>query len=76
MANLTLVIEDAVLRRARIKAAADGTSVNAVVRDHLAQWVSGADARSAAARSLVDASKRVRSRRGAARWTRDELHER
>lgn len=76
MANLTLVIEDAVLKRARVKAAADGTSVNAVVRDHLTQWVSSNDARAAAARALVDSSKRARSRRGTRRWTRDELHER
>ena len=76
MANLTLVIEDHVLKRARVKAAEDGTSVNAVVRDHLAHWVAGADVRAEAARALVASSTRARSRRGARRWTRDELHER
>lgn len=76
MANLTLVVEDDVLKRARVKAAEDGTSVNAVVRDHLAKWVAGTDARAAAARALVASSKRARSRRGDRRWTRDELHER
>jgi plasmid stability protein len=76
MANLTLVIDDSILKRARVKAVEDGTSVNAVVREHLTNWVAGADARAAAARALVASSKRARSRSGTRRWTRDELHER
>ena len=33
MANLTLAIDDDLLRRARVRAAEQGTSVNAVVRE-------------------------------------------
>jgi len=35
MANLTLAVDDDLLRRARVRAAEQGTSVNAVVRDLL-----------------------------------------
>ena len=39
VANLTLAIDDDLLRRARIRALEEGTSVNAIVREHLAAYV-------------------------------------
>ena len=36
MANLTIAIEDDILKKARLKAVEDGTSVNAVLREFLA----------------------------------------
>jgi hypothetical protein len=39
MSNLTLVIEDALLKEARIKALKDGTSVNEVCRRAIEQYV-------------------------------------
>lgn len=41
MANLTLVIDDDVLRRARIRALEEDTSVNAQVRLFLARYATG-----------------------------------
>lgn len=38
MANLTITIDEQVLRRARIRAVAQGTSVNAVLREYLEAW--------------------------------------
>ena len=35
MSNLTIAIDDEVLRRARVRAVSAGTSVNAVLRDYL-----------------------------------------
>ena len=52
MANLTLAIDDALLHRARVRAAEQGTSVNAVVRDLLVAY-SAADRVEAARRRLV-----------------------
>ena len=37
MANLTLSIDDTILEEARKAAARDGTTVNAIVREHLAR---------------------------------------
>jgi len=39
MSNLTLTIDDDVLRRARIRALEQGTSVNALVREYLTDFV-------------------------------------
>ena len=77
MANLTLVIDDETLRRARIRALEEGTSVNAVVRTYLERF---ADAHERA----LDGRRRVleiaRSRATEAAeedrtWTRDEVYE-
>jgi hypothetical protein len=83
MANLTITIEDEVLRRARIRALERGTSVNAVLGEYLRVFAGEADAQARAVRSLIalaqESSRRGRPRakaRGGRRWTRDELHER
>ena len=52
MANLTLAIDDDLLHRARVRAAEQGTSVNAVVRALLVAY-SAADRVEAARRRLV-----------------------
>ena len=52
MANLTLAIDDDLLHRARVRAAEQGTSVNALVRDLLVAY-SAADRVEAARRRLV-----------------------
>jgi plasmid stability protein len=76
MANLTITIDDDLLRRARVRAAELGTSVNAVLREYMRVWAGADDERAAAVASLLRRSRRSRSTRGARRWTRDELHER
>jgi plasmid stability protein len=76
MANLTIALDDGLLRRARVRAAERGTSVNAVLREHLTAWVGSGEERALAVASLLERSKKARTGRGSARWTRDELHER
>ncbi len=76
MANLTITVDDDLLRRARVRAAELGVSVNAVLRDYMATWAAGTDQRHRAVESLLARSKRARSARGPRRWTRDDLHER
>jgi len=75
VANLTLVIDDDLLQRARLRALAQGTSVNAVVREMLAAYA--ADERVLQGRrrlaELARASTAGRSGSGR-RWTRDELY--
>lgn len=76
MANLTLAIDDDVLRRARIKALEEGTSVNAVVRRQIEDYVS---ARSPAAALDAFLQQARRSTAGSGpegrTWTRDELYD-
>jgi plasmid stability protein len=76
MANLTITVDDHLLRQARVRAAQLGTSVNAVLRDYMHSWVGRAEEQTAAVEALLERAGRARSRRGKRRWTRDELHER
>lgn len=77
MANLTLTIDDALLLRARQRALAHGTSVNAVVRDYLAAYA-GDDVSADVGRAIVELAGRASSGSGASgrTWSRDELYER
>lgn len=74
MANLTLTIDDELLKKARMHALQRGTSVNALVRDYLErishdqsdleEILSGIDA-------IADAAK---AGRGGRRWSREDLY--
>ncbi len=39
MANLTITVPDDLLQEARVRAVREGTSVNAILREHLQQYV-------------------------------------
>jgi hypothetical protein len=77
MANLTLAIDNELLKRARQVALAQETTVNALVRDYLEELVS---------RHSYDAEKLIREldalyartsvKKGKRAWTREGLHER
>ncbi len=75
MANLTITVDDDLLRRARARAVEQGTSVNAVLREELARYVesSGGDRAADAFVTLAQMSAGS-SGRGGRSWTRDELH--
>ena len=77
MANLTIVIDDRLLKQARMRALEDGTSVNALLRTYLERYAGAGDTSGAlsgfarlARRSAATSGLRGRT------WTRDELHDR
>ncbi len=77
MTNLTLTVDDDILRMARIKALERGNSVNALVREYLRQLAG----RSSAAEGVAEfftATKGAGAGSGTEgrSWTRDELYER
>jgi plasmid stability protein len=77
MARLTLNIDDDLLRRARVRALGEGTSVNAAVRDFLARFAD--DERSARGlESFLEVARRSTAFSGESgrRWTRDSLYDR
>lgn len=76
MANLTLVVDDEVLRKARIRALEQGTSVNAVLRGYLEAYSGTAQLREASLQDLLQLSRVARSSRGGRTWARDDLHDR
>lgn len=75
MANLTLSLDDELLQKAREAALREHTSVNALVREYLRQYVAARERRL----SALDALDAVADRTHAAsdrRWSRESLHER
>jgi hypothetical protein len=76
MANLTITLDDEILRRARLRALEQATSVNTVLRDYLVAYAAVGSTWDQAADEILRLSSQSRSGRGESRWTRDELHER
>jgi hypothetical protein len=77
MANLTITIDARLLKKARMRALEDGTSVNAVLRDYLERYAAaGATADALAAFSALARGSEATSGRLGRTWTRDEIHAR
>ena len=77
MTNLTLTVDEDILRMARIKALERGTSVNALVREYLKQLAGRSTAAEGVA-EFFEATKGAGAGSGAEgrSWSRDELYER
>ncbi len=73
--NLTITIDDEVLRRARIRALQQGTSVNALLREFLESYA-GSDIEADARRQLVTMARRSTASSGpnGRTWTRDDVY--
>lgn len=76
MANLTITIDDEVLKKARIKALEQGTSVNAILREYLESYSAVHQTQQEACDDLVRLSQDAKSGSKGKTWNRDELHER
>jgi hypothetical protein len=76
MANLTITVDEQVLKKARLRALEQGTSVNALLREYLDRYAGAASAHEEAVEGLIRLAKTARSGRGRRSWTRDELHDR
>lgn len=76
MANLTITIEDELLRLARVRALQQGTSVNALLRDYLVAYAGRDAVQEQALQRLLELSASSSAKRGSATWSREDLHER
>jgi hypothetical protein len=76
MANLTITVDDRLLKLARLRALEQGTSVNALLREYLEAYAGAADAQARALDDLLQLSAATTSHSGSATWTREDLHER
>jgi predicted transcriptional regulator len=74
--NITLKIDEELLKKARRLALRRKTSINAIVRKGLEEFVSGDLSREAAVKGLEAFFRQTKARVAAKTWTRDELHER
>ena len=75
MANLTLSLDDELLQKAREAALREHTSVNALVREYLKQYVNARERRLRALDALDEVAERTDSE-SRERWSRESLHER
>lgn len=76
MKNVTIAIDEALLRDARRIAAERSTSLNSLIREYLERLTDRESrARSARAR-IAELCRRSTAEVGERTWTRDELHER
>ena len=77
MANMTIAVDKELLKRARVKAIEEGTSVNAVLREYLERYV-GAPTTEAALAAFADLASLSTASSGSIgrTWSRDELHDR
>lgn len=76
MANITLKIDDELLKKARQLALQKKTSINAIVKQKLNEFVSRDLSREATLESLEAFYRKSRARVGDKTWTRDEIYER
>jgi hypothetical protein len=76
MANLTVKIDDDVLRRARMRALEEGTSVNRVVAESLREYAGESPAAVAWRAFLADARASTARSPSGRDWTREELYRR
>jgi plasmid stability protein len=84
MSNLTVVVDDAIIKQARLRALQDGTSLSAKVREFLASYAEGAPKRAPrdVTVDLMRMMEQVRTEarpaplpKGAKPFKRDELYE-
>lgn len=73
MANLTITIDDELLKRARVRAAEQETSVNAVLREELKRFA-GARTGQAAAAALLKLARENPGNSHGQKWTREDLY--
>jgi len=72
VANLTIAVDDDLLRRARLRALEAGTSVNALLRSYLESFVG--DESMAKRQAIVANPDRVVTTVGPRTWSRKDLH--
>lgn len=78
MPKVTITIDEETLRRARSRALGRGTSVNAILRNHLEDYARGRREYRQAVEEILELSRRAESCSGSdgRTWTRDELYDR
>lgn len=76
MTNLTISLDETIIKKARVRAIQEGTSVSAKVREFLAAYAQGDEGQQAAAAAFIAAARRSRANRDGARWSREDAYDR
>jgi len=76
MKNVTIALDDSLLREARRIAADRSTTLNAMIREFLEELSQRESRAVKARRRIVELCRESQARVGPRTWSRDELHER
>ncbi len=78
MANLTLTLDDDLLLKARQRALAEKTSVNAIVREYLTSYAASRDQERVQRliRLMDEINEKDKPSSGGKKWTREEIYDR
>ena len=76
MSNVTLSIEEEDLKKARIQALQNGTSLNAVIRDFIKQYVNRDTHYQQLTERVLKQTENTNELKGGRDWTREELYDR
>jgi hypothetical protein len=76
MTNLTITVDEEVLRKARMRALEEGTSVNKLLREHLTRYAESHERREQALKRLLALSRKSKASSGGKRTPREELYKR
>lgn len=74
MKNLTLRIEEPILRKARKIAAERSTSVNKLIREYLGELIAREDRQSQARAELLELCQASKAQIGNRNWSREDLY--
>ena len=74
MANLTIAVDEELLKRARLRALREGTSVNRLLRERLESYVEDDRRRRKAIRELLRLSRSARSGSGGRKLRREDVY--
>lgn len=72
MSNLTISVDEAVLKQARMRALEEGTSVNALLREYLERYISKGQQYRQATNNILAIAKRSAAASEGCRWTWDD----
>lgn len=77
MTNLTITVDEQVLKRARMRALEEDTSVNAVLRRYLEDYAGDSKEQLEAVGRVIESSRASRSGSGAGgrKWSREDAYE-
>jgi hypothetical protein len=77
MTNRRITVDEHLLKKARLKALKEGTTVDALLTSFLERYIRDVKTgRRKAIQHILVLSRSSRASRSGRRWTRDELHER
>jgi hypothetical protein len=74
VANLTISVDEQLLKQARLRALREGTSVNRLLRERLESYVEDDRRRRKAIRDLIRISRSARSGSGGRRVRREDVY--